>query len=89
MSFLVVRQSTVDLTGFEEIALKGLATIQQHKTQLKIALENKKSLALDVRIKAPVLLLPETCAASDTSPLVIVDLGHLNISNAVDLTERR
>jgi len=40
-------------------------------------------LSLDVKLKAPVIIIPQN---SQSSNAVVVDLGQLNVSNALELT---
>lgn len=90
LAFVVIASSTVDLSAIEEIARRSLASVQQQaQTQLKLALENKKVVDLDIKIKAPIIILPETCAAVSDTPMIIIDLGHLFIKSDIDIMERK
>eukprot|EP01122_Echinamoeba_exundans_P011264 TRINITY_DN4424_c0_g1_i1.p1 TRINITY_DN4424_c0_g1~~TRINITY_DN4424_c0_g1_i1.p1 ORF type:complete len:3569 (-),score=802.37 TRINITY_DN4424_c0_g1_i1:9-9890(-) len=58
-------------------ASKSFASVQKTaRNSLKLAFSKRKILQLDVDVQAPRIILPEDCS-SETSPAVIVDLGHL------------
>jgi len=75
ISFFFTPPEPVDLTQLREHAVARLAEIQKDASQrLMEAIENRTRNLIDVQIKAPCIIVPESVTI-ETSPVLVIDLG--------------
>ncbi|EFC49928.1 vacuolar associated sorting protein [Naegleria gruberi] len=87
LSFFII-PSNLDFSALQNLAKKQFESLQQQAlTQLKVALESKMLIALDVLILAPTFIIPIDYK-DENSKIVLLDLGKLKFKSDIDKKER-
>lgn len=88
ISFFVI-PSMIKLDILEKKAKQQLTIIQSHaQTHLFLALESRSVIDLNVNIKAPTLIIPESSDEKEPS-LLLIDFGTFKLNSDIDIVERK
>lgn len=87
LSFFII-PSNLDFSTLQSLAMKQFENLQQQAlTQLKVALESKMIIDLNVLILAPTFIVPLD-HKDENSKVVLLDLGKLKFKSDIDKIER-
>jgi hypothetical protein len=81
-SFIETPEALVLYEDMQLAAINAFTSLRsQTEAKLELAWRNHVSIAMDVFIRAPVLIIPQSDRASTGSPVLLVDLGQVSITD--------